>query len=75
MQGVRHLLGKGAELQARTQLGLTPLHIACALGHLQAARELVARGADVAASSDLGTPLDAARQEGKAEMVAWLESL
>ena len=72
--GIRYLLTKDANLQAPTKRGLTPLHIACALGHLEAARELVSQGADPTAPSDLGTPLEVARREGRDVVVDWLGS-
>lgn len=75
VSGIELLMAKGADIQARTKLGVSPLHIACALGHLDAARALHAHCADVRATSEHGTPLDAARSEGKPEVVAWLESL
>jgi hypothetical protein len=74
VSGVRHLLIKGACIQAPSKRGLTPLHIACALGHLEAARELVSQGADPTTPSDLGTPLEVARREGRDDMVDWLAS-
>lgn len=72
---VRWLHEHGLELEARTRRNNTPLQIACALGHLDAAKALVALGADVTASSPEGTALDIARREGRPEVAAWLESL
>jgi ankyrin repeat protein len=50
---VRFLAERGADLAAKTKRGLSALHIACALGHLDAARELVSLGADASAASEL----------------------
>jgi hypothetical protein len=72
--GIRYLKERGADWTAKTNQGLSPLHIACALGYLDAARTLVELGADVDAPSDLGSPLDVAKQEGKSEVIAWLAS-
>ncbi len=48
---VRWLVERGHGLEPRTKRGHTPLQIACALGHLAAARALVELGADVDAPS------------------------
>ncbi|HEX2733164.1 MAG TPA: ankyrin repeat domain-containing protein [Polyangiaceae bacterium] len=72
---VRFLVGRGVVLEPRTVNDVTPLHIACALGHLDAARELVRLGALPNAPSELGTPLEIARNEGKTSVAQWLESL
>ncbi len=68
------LIARGLPLEARTKHGHTPLHIACALGHVDAARALLDAGADPVATSPGGTPLDVARAEQKAGTVALLES-
>jgi ankyrin repeat protein len=70
---VAWLTGRGLALEARTGRGLTPLHIACGLGHVDAARALIAAGADFSAPSPLGTPREIAEKEGKkavAELLA-----
>lgn len=69
------LVERGQRLDVRTERGHTPLQIACALGHLLAAKELVARGANANDSSPEGGALAIASTEGKAEVVAWLRSL
>jgi hypothetical protein len=73
--GIRFLVAHGVERDPRTVDGLTPLHIACALGHLDAAKELIRLGADIKAASNMGTALDIALREGKADVVTWLEGL
>lgn len=50
-------------------------HIACALGHLEAAKTLVELGAHMHATSKTGTALDIARSENKPDVVTWLERL
>jgi ankyrin repeat protein len=69
---VRFLHAHHVDFEARTVNDLTPFHIACALGNLDAARELARLGADVRAASPLGTALDIARREGKDDLVRWL---
>jgi ankyrin repeat protein len=72
---IRWLVERGHGLEPRTKPGHTPLQIACALGHLEAARVMVELGADVAATSPNGTALEIATREGKAEVVAWLATM
>lgn len=72
---IRWLVDRGHTLEPRTKHGSTPLQIACALGHLEAAKVLVELGADVNASSPDGTALEIAKHEGKPDVVAWLQSL
>jgi len=73
VSAIRFLHVRGASPTVRTSNGLLPIHIACALGHLDAAKELVSLGADPRAESQLGTPLEIARGEGKREVASWLE--
>lgn len=49
---VKELLGRGAELEAKTKDGWTALHFASA--HLEAVKELLDRGADIAAKDYKG---------------------
>ena len=65
----------GVELEARTKHGHTAFQIACALGHLEAAKALAAAGADINATSPQGTATEIAARGDKKEIVVWLESL
>jgi ankyrin repeat protein len=47
LQKVRELLGKGADVNAGTQIGTTALMAAAQAGHLQVARHLIDSGADI----------------------------
>jgi len=69
---VAWLTGRGVALETRTGRGLTPLHIACGLGHADAARALIAAGADVTAPSPSGTPREIAEHEGHPSVAALL---
>jgi hypothetical protein len=69
------LVAHGLKLEARTNRGHTPLHIASGLGNAPAAKALLAAGADPDASSPGGTPLEVARAENKAELVALLSAV
>ena len=71
---VRWLVERGHPLEPRTKRGHTPLQIACALGHLDAAKAMAELGADVDARSPDGAALDIAKREGKTDVVAWLVS-
>ena len=54
--------------------GVTPLYAACQNGHVDAARLLLARGADIEAKTAWNdTPLDIAKREGHKAVVALLE--
>jgi ankyrin repeat protein len=69
---VRDLLGHGADVHARQDLGFTPLHGAAADGNEEMIRMLLAHGSDRAARTDAGkTAADIARERGK-EKVARL---
>ncbi len=68
------LVEHGAALEARTRHGHTPLHVACALGHLSAARALLAAGADPDATAPDGTTREIAAKQGHPEAVALLDS-
>ena len=69
---VRWLVERRHPLELRTKRGHTPLQLACALGHLDAAKTMVELGADVDTQSPDGVALDIAKREGKADVVAWL---
>jgi hypothetical protein len=68
------LVARGVPLQARTRHGHTALHVACALGHVDAARALLAAGADREATSPEGGPRDIAVAESKPAAVALLDA-
>ncbi|MEO1480859.1 MAG: hypothetical protein AAFU77_02055 [Myxococcota bacterium] len=60
---------------AKTHAGHTPFHIACALGHLEAAQCLEALGADLTIPSAAGeSAIEMARSENQPAVVQWLES-
>ncbi len=66
------LLARGAEIEARTNKGFTPLHYA-AQGSCQTARLLLSRKANVKAKSEGGeTPLHLAARTGAVDMVTLL---
>lgn len=76
VERVREILVRQPDLvKARTEDGgSTPLHIAAASGQLEVAKELLARGADVAArdSFDRATPLHLAADRGDLAMARLL---
>jgi uncharacterized protein len=60
------LLEAGADVDARQQGGMTPLHEAAHTGNLEMVRALLARGARAAAANDNGqTPAAIARERGQ----------
>lgn len=71
---VAWLAERGLDLEARTAAGHTPFHIACALGHLDAARALKRAGADVHAPSKDGSAKEIAEREGKHAVASWLNA-
>jgi ankyrin repeat protein len=71
---VSFLLDRGAEIEARSPNGTTPLMMAARYGAYDAAERLLARGADPRARNDLGlSAADFARQGGRDALVATLE--
>jgi len=73
-EAIPWLLARGLELEARTGRDHTALHIACGLGHVDAARELLQAGADPQAPSPNGTAVAIARATGEAELIALVEA-
>ncbi|MBU0514901.1 MAG: ankyrin repeat domain-containing protein [Proteobacteria bacterium] len=71
---VKLLLGKGARVNVRDELGLTPLHLAAWRGRTELAAMLLQRGAAVNARSKSGrlTPLHCAASAGHAKLVVLL---
>lgn len=68
------LLELGLELELATHRGHTALLIACGLGHLDAAKALLAAGADRGATDPEGRDARAlAEQEGRLELAALLD--
>lgn len=75
---MRALLEAGANIQARSAYGQTPLHLAVGPtvtdGLLETVRVLVSAGADLGAADEDGTtPLDKARSAGNPELQRILE--
>jgi ankyrin repeat protein len=67
---MRLLLARGADANARQQLGYTALHTAAQLGDGEIVDLLLAHGADPAAAGDDGkTPADLAEGHGQMEIV------
>jgi ankyrin repeat protein len=75
IETMRLLLDRGADVNARQQLGFTPLHAAAGNGDTAMADLLLSRGADPRARSDDGkTPADVAEQHGHTEMATRLRA-
>ena len=69
------LLEKGADLDGRPYLNVTPLHFAVQFGHLSTVRLLLARGADAEIRDDIraGTPLGWAEYQGRDEIARLID--
>lgn len=69
------LLDQGADCDAQDRHLSTPLHVAAAAGHGEAAKKLIRRGADVRKEDRWrGTPLHRAAQNGQTELAQLLLS-
>lgn len=76
MDELKRLLDQGVSVETPISVGdcTVPVHLACELGHLDALKQLVSRGARVnrVASADGETPLAFACRYGHAATIAWL---
>lgn len=73
VEAIGRLLEQGADVQAQSENGSSPLHMAVWEGHADAVRRLLAAGADVKAKAGNGsTPLHWAAQRGNAEVASLL---
>lgn len=73
---VARLLDAGADVNARGESGITPLHLAASRGNRTLCELLLARGADAGAAMDDGTtPARIAETRGHGEVATWLTSL
>ncbi len=71
---VRRLIFAGADVEARGETGIQPLHLAASRGDLALCDLLLARGADPNAKMDDGTmPAEMARKRGHEELAKHLE--
>ena len=70
---VRQMLAKGADVNAASADGVTPLHVAASTGNRQIVELLIAAGAHVNASDSIErTPLSIAIENGRADAVGLL---
>lgn len=66
---VEHLLECGADVHARDDGGLIPLHNACSFGHAEVVHLLLSRGADANSRDNWNyTPLHEAATKGKIDV-------
>ncbi|HET6373542.1 MAG TPA: ankyrin repeat domain-containing protein [Candidatus Polarisedimenticolia bacterium] len=74
LEGVKSLLGKGAEVNAATEFGATPLILAADRGHVEVVKALLAGGADVNKKDTTydSSPIVWAAYNGHAAVVALL---
>ena len=73
---VARLLEAGADVNARGETGVTPLHLAASRGNRALCEMLIGRGAAVDAAMDDGTtPAGIAATRGHAQVSEWLAGL
>lgn len=68
---IRFLAEHGGSLEAQTNAGYRPIHIAAGLGHQASAQALVECGVNIDALGDGRTPEQIARDEGNDELARW----
>jgi ankyrin repeat protein len=69
IKAVKQHIAAGADVNAKDDVGETPLHWAAWIGHKEIVELLITAGADVNAKGDDGTPLHHAALRGKKEIV------
>jgi len=75
VEKVKSLLEKGADVNAKDRVGITPLHRAAYAGYTDVVRLLIDKGADVNAKAmNLGTPLHIAATKGDYKTIELLLS-
>lgn len=74
VEAVKTLLAKGADVNAKTEYGATPLFFACDRGNVEIVKLLLAAGADIDARDTFykSTPINWAVQRDQAEVVKLL---
>jgi len=77
VEGVKSLIAKGANVNARTNYGATALHFAADRGHLEVVKALVEAGADVNAKDEFYkfTPTMMAIMRQRKEVIAYLQQV
>ena len=72
IEAVKQHLAAGADVNAKDDWGMTPLHCTAEMGRKEIAELLIAKGADVDVQSDMGTPLHLATYWNGKEIVELL---